>query len=125
MTDPIGLRVFVYRNLRLGCYSVRAESGPQRGRVIAHAASVEIEDALLRVSAAGRARVLRERSKNVHAGVLGTCVGVDHCPDKLDVKLRYDPYRWSSFVRADDETAVLAAMRIVLRPDGVTGTDVG
>ena len=123
--DPVGLRVFVCRNLRAGCYSVRAETGPERGRVVAHAVAVEVRDAVLRVSAAGRARVLRERTKNVHAGVLGTCVGVDHDPDRLDVRLRYDPYRWGSFVRGDDESAVRTASRVVLRPDGVTGDDVG
>lgn len=63
--------VDVYRNLRPGggppCYSIR---GP-RGRVIGHATAVELRDPVPFVSALGRARVLREGRKNVHAWIRG------------------------------------------------------
>ena len=66
------MRVFVYFNLHKKCLSVKALEGESKGRVIAHADSVELVNATFKVSQAGRQRVLRERRKNVHAGVVGT-----------------------------------------------------
>ena len=77
----------------------------------------------LRVSQAGRQRVLRERAKNVHAGLVGTlrwCQGNDdkvglarpELPAMTDnpvTTLSYDPYRWSTFVRLPDERPVARA----------------
>lgn len=64
-------RVFVYRNLHNDCFSVRSVD---TGRVIAHVKSVQVSDARFIVSEAGRQRVLREKRKNVHAGVEGVLV---------------------------------------------------
>jgi len=64
-----GRRVFVYKNLHENCWSVRDK---ESGHVVAHADRVELTDVKLKVGAAGRERVLREKSKNVHAGLDGT-----------------------------------------------------
>ena len=61
-------RVEVYKNLRLGCWSVR---DLKTGKVIDHTAQIYIKDAELVVHPAGRARVLKTRQKNVHAFVRG------------------------------------------------------
>lgn len=65
------MRVFVYYNLRKHLWSIKALDGPSKGRVVAHADKVLVRDATFRVSEAGRQRVIRERRKNVHAGVVG------------------------------------------------------
>jgi len=62
-------RVFVYRNLHQDCWSVKSK---ETGRVVAHADRVELSDVEFKVSEPGRQRVLKEQSKNVHAGLVGT-----------------------------------------------------
>lgn len=59
-------RVYVYYNLHRKIFSIR-----QAGRVVAHADALTLTRCRFRVSPAGRAKVLRERKKNVHAGVSG------------------------------------------------------
>lgn len=108
-------RAFIYWNLHKHCYSVK---GCRSGRVFAHAQAVRITDAAFAVSEAGRQRVLRERSKNVHAGVRGT---VEVNPASADLrgwtKVTYNPYKYDSFVRASDERPVVGAdeVQMVIR----------
>lgn len=65
-------------------------------RVIAHVESITLKDCLFKVSEKGRQRVLRERQKNVHAGVEGEWVADTKVPPGN--RIIYDPYRFSSFV---------------------------
>lgn len=67
-------RVFVYYNLHTNLWSVRSMSGETKGKVIAHARELMVSEAKGRVQQAGRLRVLRERVKNVHAGIVGDLV---------------------------------------------------
>lgn len=57
--------------------------GPFKGRVVAHAKGVALDDARTIVSQAGRERVLREGRKNVHAYIEGYIHAVQ------DVQMRY------------------------------------
>lgn len=66
----VGDRVEVYRNLHKNCFSVR-----KNGRVVKHIPDdqgLTLVDVKFAVQPAGRAKVLRERKKNVHAFVRGT-----------------------------------------------------
>lgn len=129
-TDQLqGRRVFVYKNLHENCWSVRDK---ESGHVVAHADRVELTQVQLKVGAAGRERVLREQSKNVHAGLEGNLQTVQlkgfpsqrytHGPAAADAKapelVTYNPYKYSSFVIKDDETPVFQADRAVLDSDG-------
>lgn len=69
------MRVFCYYNLHKAVWSVKALEGSQKGRVILHAGEVTLAKCEFKVSEAGRQRVLREKKKNVHAGVVGELVG--------------------------------------------------
>ena len=69
-------RVRVYRNLRNGNWSIQVKT-PKGWRVRGHATSVELLDADCHVSDAGRARVLREQRKNVHACIEG-CIDLSN-----------------------------------------------
>lgn len=70
------MRVFVYRNLNKGCWSIKSwDRRYLYGRVVAHAQSAIIKDVTFVVHERGRARVLATRQKNVHAGVVGEIVG--------------------------------------------------
>ncbi len=90
------MRVFVYFNLHRHLWSVKALEGPDKGRVIAHSMHVYLSDVTPRVSEAGRQRVLREKRKNVHAGLVGTLRDVPRLGDGL-YPITYNPYRWSKF----------------------------
>jgi hypothetical protein len=70
------MRVFIYWNLHLACWSIKALEGAHKGRVVAHATHWQVDGARFKVSEAGRQRVLREKRKNVHAGVVGTLVAL-------------------------------------------------
>lgn len=118
------MKVFVYFNLRKKLFSVKALQGPNKGRVISHADKVFIDGAQLKVSQAGRERVLRERRKNVHAGVVGTLAREDNVRE-YGVAITYNPYKHNSFVKCEDELAVSSANHVKLEihntPKGRSG----
>jgi hypothetical protein len=94
------VRVFVYWNLHRKCWSVRAEQGPDKGRVIAHTDHLTLANVQFRVSEAGRQRVLREGRKNVHAGCVGEwCRGGYIEPVEGDTRVRYSPQEGPHFYR--------------------------
>ena len=96
-------KVFCYRNLnRKGVvWSVRDVAS---GLVIDRSEEVVLAEARLKVSQAGRRRVLREKCKNVHAGVQG--IRIDRAPDGEWVRAEYNPYKYESFVLSDSKIPV-------------------
>lgn len=103
------MKVFVYFNLHRKCLSVKALEGPMKGRVIRHADNIILCNAVFKVSEAGRQRVIREKRKNVHAGVVGYDEGrIGHRLLWGD-PVKYNPYKYSSFVHAVNETPVHSA----------------
>lgn len=105
------MRVYVYFNLHKHLWSVRALEGPRKGRVIAHLGHLELADCVFRVSEAGRQRVLRERCKNVHAGIVGHLVSE---PDEgaTPRRLTYNPYLYDSFIDVDTKEPLQKAGRV-------------
>lgn len=92
------MRVFVYYNLHRHTWSIKALEGPNKGRVIGHSDTVLLHNATAKVSEAGRQRVLREKRKNVHAGIVGELVhtgGEGYFPG---LEVTYNPYKYSTFV---------------------------
>ena len=91
ITKPIK----VYFNLHKKCLSVQ-----QGGIVKFHAEYICMRDVKCKVSEAGRQRVLKEKRKNVHAYLIGyiTCPTVIDDMAKFSGKLKYNPYKYSSFV---------------------------
>ena len=100
--------VEVYLNLNKNIWSVR-----ENGKVIAHMGKVGLSDVTFRVQPAGRARVLREGKKNVHAYAKGN---YDSSMTTLDLgrEITYNPYKYESFVYKDDETPVHNSKGIVM-----------
>jgi hypothetical protein len=76
---------------------VKALEGERKGRVIAHMEVINLKDVSFKVSQAGRQRVLREKRKNVHAGVVGAYAQFDEMP-YVDRRVRYNPYLNETFV---------------------------
>jgi hypothetical protein len=108
------MRVFVYFNLHKKCFSIKALEGDRKGRVVAHSNTVLLEGCKLMVSEAGRQRVLREKRKNVHAGVSGTWI--NYCTNRVENhfeflsmvgrQVTYNPYKYDSFVIKATEQSV-------------------
>lgn len=98
------MKVFVYWNLHKKLWSIRCEEKghPMRGRVVAHREDLMLSDVMPKVSQAGRARVLREHRKNVHAGLVGQWDdnATQFYGDGYTVT--YNPYREGRFVYTVD-----------------------
>jgi hypothetical protein len=113
-------KVFVYFNLHRKCLSVKALEGAHKGRVIAYADTIVLHGATFKVSEAGRQRVIREKRKNVHAGVTGYIVGLNPCGYFIDAiknigsPVKYNPYKYTSFVHAVNETPVHEARHVAI-----------
>lgn len=110
---PDNSRVMVYRNLTKGCWSVKSMKS---GKVCFHADSIAIVNGTFKVSEKGRQRVIREKKKYVHAGVVGE-VGIS--PTTLDgwTRIRYNPYTTATFVDMND-MPIHNASSIYLDVDG-------
>ena len=94
------MEVEVYRNLHKNVWSVRDK---RTGRVIDHQERVVIRNARFVVQPAGRAKVLREQRKNVHAFVRGTYAGTHWRPylSLFADKVSYNPYKAGPFTGPD------------------------
>lgn len=126
------MRVRVYKNLHKNCYSVRAMEGSMKGLVIAHCDNIVLKDVKYIVSQKGRERVLRERTKNVHAFVEGHIVsmvtigksGFDfplhtQLPFEDSIEVTYNPYKFSSFVYKRNQTPIEHSNYAVLNDKGI------
>lgn len=121
-------RVEVYWNLHKNCYSVRALSGPDKGRVIAHVPSISLTGAEFAVQPAGRRKVLRENRKNVHAFVRGwtqfrpdgTTRKVSVAPWDATTRVTYNPYKFETFVTVGGHTPVTYARKAWLETGPVS-----
>lgn len=99
------MKVAVYWNLHKHLFSVRALEGPDKGRVIAHEKQLYLRDVELKVSQAGRERVLRQRCRNVHAWASGwICDGFDR-PHAQPEVITYNPYKAATFVSLNRQFA--------------------
>lgn len=118
------MRVETYFNLHKKCLSYRPTT---KGGKVQHASALVLNDVKLVVQPAGRAKVLRNKSKNVHAFVRGQAAFVrpidftddgDLSPTNMERQgyrpVTYNPYKYESFVMADTGEAIHSARQIVL-----------
>jgi len=116
------MKVEIYRNLHKNCWSVRDN---KTGKVIDHVRNIHIKDATLVVRPAGRARVLQEGRKNVHAFVKGevstweskSAISIPLLVDGVPLhicEVVYNPYDHSSFVEKVTGKPVFTATHIFL-----------
>lgn len=121
--------VFVYRNLSAknsnSIYSIR-----QNGLVIGHTGQIMLQECNFIVSQNGRERVLREKRKNVHAGIKGYIIdsgmGTEaiNKDNILPAKISYNPYENKSFI-CKNLTSIPFSVRqagcVILNSFGVFG----
>ena len=92
------MKVDVYFNLHKKVFSVR-----HKGKVIAHVCNAMLKDVTYVVQPAGRAKVLRERKKNVHAFARGELIRRLPVVNYQGNLAKYNPYKAATFVDKDDE----------------------
>ena len=109
----LGKKVMVYYNLHKHTFSVTYQN-----KVIIHADYVKLGDVEFRVRRGGQERVKKEKSKNVHAFVIGTLLDYyDYPCDNIpmpssDKVVTYNPYKHNSFVFKDSEEPVYYAQEV-------------
>ena len=100
-----GKTVSVYYNLHRKCLSMRV-----KGVVVDHPHAVVLKNVKFRVQPAGRAKVLKEKRKNVHAFVCGQLVetygptipwGGGKKIFSTDFQVVYNPYKYKTFIKKD------------------------
>ena len=115
-----GKTVSVYYNLHRKCLSMRV-----KGVVVDHPHAVVLKNVKFRVQPAGRAKVLKEKRKNVHAFVCGQLVetygevlhtspcvnglwggGKKNCEKifSTDFQVVYNPYKYKTFIKGSGES---------------------
>lgn len=115
----MGIKVFVYYNLHKKTWSIRDCT---TRRVIGHSDRVVLERVTPKVSQAGRERVIRERRKNVHAGLEGYLLSPDNVWSRpaLVKAITYNPYKYKSFVYKDSEEPYTGSDFAILNNRSVT-----
>lgn len=108
----LGKKVMVYFNLHKHTFSVKYQE-----KVIMHADYVKLDDVEFRVRVGGKEKVRQEKSKNVHAFVIGTLV--DYCeypceniPESEGEIVTYNPYKYDSFVYKNSEQPIYYASEV-------------
>ena len=110
--------VKVYRNLHKGCWSVK-----QNGLVKAHSDKINLYDCSFLVNEKNRLKVIKEKRKNVHAGVLGYIekwIDLDWEKNHSTARpVTYNPYKYKNFVDKDTEQMVDYSIAVKLEGDHV------
>jgi len=90
------MKVFVYYNLHKKTFSIK---DTKTNLVVNHSDMVVLKNGEFKVSQSGRARVLKEKRKNVHAGAKGELVDLTSNQDLSKfTEVTYNPYLYDSFV---------------------------
>lgn len=111
----VGQRVMVYYNLHKHTFSIQ-----KSGIVLFHADFVKLKNVEFRVRQGGKEKVRKDKSKNVHAFVIGEIE--DYCeypcpelPNKIKGKVvTYNPYKHDSFVIKSSDEPVFSAEEVLM-----------
>jgi len=99
-------KYYVYWNLHKDLYSVR-----YKGKVILLLNKIVLENVEFKVSKKSRQRVIKQKRKNVHAFVVAEKILVDCLlPEEVGFKVRYNPYKYSSFVDSEENPVYKAKL---------------
>lgn len=108
--------VFAYKNLTRGCWSLKALSGPRKGRVVAHLDTLTLHGASPKVSAAQLAWMRAHGSRLVCAGIIGAYAG-EHAA-LWGARIRFAPFERDGFFYPDTGGAFEGAPVVTFGPHG-------
>lgn len=109
----LGKKVMVYYNLHKHTFSVKYDD-----KVILHSDYVKLGDVEFRVRQGGKEKVRSEKTKNVHAFVIGKLLDYceypcDNIPNpSSDEIVTYNPYKYDTFVYKSTEEPVFIAKEV-------------
>lgn len=106
------MRVFVYWNFNKKLWSIRSMD---TGKVVDWKPELCLSNCILKVSQSGRKRVLRDKRKNVHAGVIGCLIKNTHNPKTL---IGYNPYKYKTFINKTNLAPIESASIVCFKKDG-------
>lgn len=116
--------ILVYRNLHKKLYSIK-----QGNIVVAHAERFCVRDFETKVNLKGREKVLRTKTKNVHAFIKGyyetSGMGTGADRNDLGVRIEYNPYEYPFFVSKNltiNTLKIIGGIFCILDKDGVKGS---
>ncbi len=107
--------VFVHRNLNRPPYwSIKA--GKSGGPVIGYDKDIHLKDVIFKVQKGGQSRVRKEKTKNVHAGVVGKIIdsGSDYNTEGWTL-VTYNPYRDNTFIEYESKEPIYSAKEVILK----------
>lgn len=116
--SAIAQQVRIYRNLNNGTMSIQQRIAG-RWIVTGHVTDCTVKSVTFSVSKSGRARVLRDRCKNVHAWGQGTLFGQFDPELYAPIDLAYNPYINETFVQRYTQTEILRCRYLVVRDNRV------
>ena len=114
------MKVDIYRNLNIPKGRTEMWSVLDRStrKVVDHIRTAVVDNVKVVVQPAGRARVIREERKNVHAFVRGELSDERLISSGL-VRVSYNPYDHDHFIREDTGEAIYEADRVLMTLNGV------
>jgi hypothetical protein len=113
----LGQRVYAYKNLTRGCWSLKALDGASKGKVVAHLDALQLTDCQAKVSAA-QLRWMREHGKRlVCAGIVGTLAAFEAAPMR-GVRISFRPFDRDAFHWTDTGEDFTSADRMSFDQDG-------
>jgi hypothetical protein len=108
------MKVFIYWNLRKKCWSVK---NVKSGKVVQHAKHLCLCNVAFKVSEAGRQRVLRNKRKNVHAGVVGEIIDFIPVDSTRCGTVSYNPYKGPNFICVENGLPMYCASYVEMNMD--------
>lgn len=122
------MKAFIYRNLRYRDRHVYSVKDTKSGKVVAHIEDLILSRVVFKVSESGRQRVLRERKKYVHAGVVGTPYDVPETfknsaswdPSYYNrlgryLEVTYNPYNGPKFILKETGDAIESSPWVIIK----------
>lgn len=110
--------VYVYWNFHKKLWSVKSI---KTGKVFAWRKNICLTNCIFKVSEVGRQRVLRERRKNVHAGVIGF---ITKTIGNTIIPIGYNPYKYSSFINKLNGKPVFSAINVCMNANGTVMAEI-
>ena len=95
--NTLVMEIRVYYNLHKRCLSIQ-EKVDGAWKVVRYAEQCIVKNAKLKVSEAGRQRVLKEQRKNVHAVIIGEELNQITDSKVPNASVTYNPYKAKTFV---------------------------
>lgn len=111
----VGDRVSIHLNLHRNDYAITALEGPYKGKVVAYAKCVSLQDVTFKVRENVRNRVREKGVKEVHAWVLGRLSDNLHGSEQMR-EAYYNPYQVDTFVDRATKNPITQSLHMIFKP---------